>query len=182
MLEPSLGLNPYYSIVCIQLSCSTATLPIIHSLGVALSLFLGAEARSFQQFIRLIFCSTCMLEPRLGVNPYYYIKCILLSCSTATLPIIHSLGVALSLFLGAEARSFDKFIRLISCNTCMLEPSLGLNPYYYILCIQLSCFTATLPIIHSLGVALSLFLGAEARSFPQFIHSLFDLSFAVLVC
>ena len=105
-----------------------------------------------------------MLELSLGLNPYYSILYIQLSYFTATLPIIHSLGVALSLFLGAEARSFDKFIRLISCNTRMLDPSLGVNPYYYIKCIQPFCFTATFPCINSLGVALSLFLGAEARS------------------
>ena len=101
-----------------------------------------------------------MLEPSLAVNPYYYIMCIHLSWSTATLPIINSLCVAISVFLGAEARSFHQFIRLVFSNTCMLETSLAMNPYYSILCIQLSCFTATLPIIHSLGVALSLFLGA----------------------
>jgi len=131
---------------------------------VALSLFLGAEAGSRAEVIRLISCNTCMLEPSLDVNPYYYIMCVQLSCFTATLPIIHSLGVALSLFLGAEARSFDKFIRSISYSTCTLVLSSVANPYYYIMYIELCWSTATFPSINSLGVTLSLFLGAEVRS------------------
>ena len=83
---------------------------------------------------------------------------IQLSSDNATFPSINSLCVALSLFLGAEAGSFDVFILLISCSTCTLVLSSVVNPYNHILCIQLSCYNAAFPIKNSLAVALSLFL------------------------
>jgi len=150
--------------MCIQLSSDNATFPSINSLGVALSLFLGAEAGSRAEVIRLISCNTCSLDTSLVLNPYYYILFIQLSSYTATFPSINSLGAAFSLFLGAEARSFNKFIRFISYSTCTLVLSSVANPYYYIMYIELCCSTATFPSINSLGVTLSLFLGAEVSS------------------